>query len=72
MMRDNESPIMTVEECARYLRIARGHAYEMVREGKIPHLRLGRKILIPRQAVERLLEGAVATGGSAVRPQGTA
>ena len=52
---DENSPVMSVTECAAYLRIGRSHAYEMVKEGKIPSIRLGKKILIPRRRLEQLL-----------------
>ena len=63
-----ESPVMTVDEVAIYLRIARSHAYEMVREGRIPSLRLGRKILISRSVVDRLLQVADAQSESSDEP----
>ena len=47
----------TVEEAARALGISRGLAYEMVREGRLPALRLGqRRLIIPRAALEGLLD----------------
>jgi excisionase family DNA binding protein len=52
---------MTVEEAAVALGISRAFAYEAVTRNEIPHVRIGRRILIPRAALERLL-GA---GGSA-------
>ena len=47
----------TVEECARALGIGRATAYEGCKTGAIPSIRLGRRILVPRKALERLLEG---------------
>ncbi len=47
---------LTVEEAAHLLGISRGLAYEQVRLGKLPCLRFGRRVVIPRRAVERLLE----------------
>lgn len=47
---------LTVEEAATVLGISRGLAYEMVRLGKIPSIRLGRRLVIPQRALERLLE----------------
>ena len=49
--------ILTVEEAAGMLRISRGLAYEMVRTGRLPSIRLGRRLLVPRPALERMLEG---------------
>ena len=40
--------VLTVEEAAKALRISRGAAYEAVRTGEIPSVRLGRTIRIPR------------------------
>ena len=45
----------TVEEAAATLGVSRGLAYEMARTGQIPTLRLGRRILVPRDALLRLL-----------------
>lgn len=47
--------ILTVTECAKYLRIARGLAYDMVHQGRIPNIRMGKRILVPRAALERML-----------------
>ncbi len=49
--------VMTVTELGQYLRISRGAAYDLVRSGAVAHLRIGRTIRIPRQALERLLAG---------------
>lgn len=55
----NDWPVvMTVAECAAYLKIGRSHAYEMIKTGAIPSIRLGRKILISRQALSRMLDGS--------------
>ncbi len=47
--------VLTVEEAAGLLRISRGLAYEMVRTGRLPSIRLGRRLLVPRPALERML-----------------
>lgn len=46
---------MTVEEAARLLGISRSTAYECVRDGSLPSLRLRRRIVIPAAAVDKLL-----------------
>ena len=56
MENQDHTAVMTVEEAAEYLRIGRGHAYEMVREGRIPSLRMGKRILISRSALQLLLD----------------
>jgi excisionase family DNA binding protein len=54
---NGESAVLTVDEVAQVLRISRGHAFEMVRNGTIPSLKLGRRLLVTRAALERLLAG---------------
>jgi len=55
---------ITVEEAARLLGISRGLAYEMARIGKIPTIRFGRRLLVPRRALERLLGESVTAEGA--------
>jgi len=47
---------ITVSEAAHLLGISRGLAYEMARIGKLPTIRFGRRLLVPRWALYRLLE----------------
>ncbi|MBW3647415.1 MAG: helix-turn-helix domain-containing protein [Actinobacteria bacterium] len=48
---------LTVEEAARLLGVSRALAYELVRDGEIPSLRLRRRIVIPRRVIDALLRG---------------
>ena len=48
---------LTVGEVATLLRISRGACYEAVRMGQIPSLRFGRRIVIPKVALQLLLAG---------------
>ncbi len=48
---------ISVDEAAARLGISRGLAYESVHRGEIPSIRLGRKILVPRQRFEDWLAG---------------
>lgn len=50
-----ESLLLTVLEAARLLRISRNLAYELVAQGRLPHIRLGRRVLIPRRGLEAWL-----------------
>ena len=45
----------TVEEAGDLLGISRGNAYNLVRTGQIPALRMGRRLLVSRGALEDLL-----------------
>ena len=50
---------VTVPEAAKMLGISRNFAYQLVREGKLPSIRFGKRILIPKAALEKMLEGRV-------------
>jgi excisionase family DNA binding protein len=50
---------VTVEEAARLLGISRTLAYELVTRDELPHLRLGRRIVVSRRALELLVDGAL-------------
>ena len=50
-------PVLTVDEAAVYLRISRGLAFAAVRDGTLPSVRIGRRILVPRRQLEALLNG---------------
>ena len=50
---------LTVDEAAYLLNISRGLAYELVARGELPAIRLGRRIVIPRVAMEELLGTAI-------------
>lgn len=45
----------TVTETAEVLGISRSLAYELVRTGQLPHLRLGGRIVVPRVALQQLI-----------------
>jgi len=46
---------LTVEEAARALGISRTLAHEAARSGALPCIRIGRRLLVPREALDRLL-----------------
>jgi excisionase family DNA binding protein len=48
---------MTVDEAAAMLQISRGLAFEGVKRGEIPSVRIGRRILIPRSRLLELING---------------
>ena len=48
----------SVEEAGRLLGICRNSAYQLAAGGQLPTIRLGRRLLVPRAALDRLLEAA--------------
>lgn len=56
-MTDQTEAVLTIDEAARLLRLARNTAYAAAHRGEIPTVRIGRRLLVPRDALERMLEG---------------
>jgi excisionase family DNA binding protein len=51
--------VFTVFEVARILRLGKISVYQAIERGEIPYVRIGRRILIPRHALEQLLSGTL-------------
>lgn len=49
--------VLTIPEVARRLRISRNHTYLLAQQGRLPVLRLGRKLLVPLAQLEKMLAG---------------
>ena len=49
---------LTIPEVAELLGISRNFAYELVKRGEIPVIRFGKRILIPKVALENKLAEA--------------
>jgi excisionase family DNA binding protein len=45
----------TVEEASRLCGVSRGVGYEAARRGELPTIRLGRRLLVPKVALDRML-----------------
>ena len=52
--------VVTLNEAALILRISRGSAYEAAKRKEIPTIRIGRRLLVPCDALERMLSGNTA------------
>lgn len=55
----NDDPrlVLTVEEAGILLGLSRGSAYLAAQSGALPVLRVGRRLLVPKAALQRLLDG---------------
>jgi len=49
---------LTVQETIQVLRLGRNSVYEGIRRGDIPAIRIGRRLVIPKTGIERLLSNA--------------
>ena len=54
-MGDYKTKTYTVAEVCKVLGIGRAAAYEAVRTARIPSIRLGRRVVIPRAAIAKML-----------------
>lgn len=55
MTSKSERKTLSIAEAAKMLGIGRNQAYEAARRGEIPTIRIGRRMLVPAAAFERLL-----------------
>ena len=53
---DEKREFLKVPEVAEVLRIARSRAYELVAEGDIPSIKIGRSLRVSRTELDRWLE----------------
>lgn len=59
MTTTDERLTLTVEEAARLLGISRNSAFRAVQRGQLPSVRIGRRILIPRERLAALISAEV-------------
>ena len=55
-MEVEECLTVSVETAAKMLGISRGLAYEKAKTGELPSLRFGKRRVVPRRALERMLD----------------
>jgi excisionase family DNA binding protein len=55
-MRDRQT--YNVDEAAKLLGVGRNQAYEAAKTGQLPTIKIGKRILVPRAALERMLAKA--------------
>lgn len=54
----SERPVLSVEETRELLGLSRNSMYSAIARGEIPSIRVGRRLLIPKAALSRLLSEA--------------
>jgi len=54
---NKDKETLTVAQCAEELGISTNLAYSLIREGKLPVVRLGRRLVVPRKGLDALLAG---------------
>ena len=51
-----ERPVLSVNEVAKLLGLNRNSVYEAAKRGELPIIRLGRRVLISRAGLQRMLD----------------
>jgi excisionase family DNA binding protein len=54
--KSNEALVLTAREASNLLRISKTTVYELIRQGVIPSVRFGKRVLVPRAALIRKIE----------------
>ena len=54
-MSNTEQLTFSVSQTAKLLGVSRNGAYEAIARGQVPSIRIGRRLLVPRIALERML-----------------
>jgi len=55
----SEKNFLSIKEVAKFFGISYYTIFDKVREGKIKHIRIGRKVLIPKEEVLRISKEGV-------------
>ena len=56
-----EKLVYSIPECGEILGVSRAHIYKMAKEGRLPIIKLGRRLVVPRAALMRMLESVKPT-----------
>ena len=56
MMCESDRKTYKIEEAGRLLGVGRNQAYEAAKSGQIPTIKIGKRLLVPKAALDRLLE----------------
>ncbi|MDY0287411.1 MAG: helix-turn-helix domain-containing protein [Sphaerochaeta sp.] len=59
-----KSPVLTLQECSEYLKIAESTIYVLARSGRIPCQKVGRNWRFNKDALDRWLAGEISLPGS--------
>lgn len=58
---EGRTAFLTVSQFGDLMGVRRSRAHALVASGKVPVVRFGRRLFIPRRGVEQLIDNAIAT-----------
>lgn len=53
----NDRDVLTIAECAAIMRVSTQLCYQMARDGRLPAIKLGRRVMVSRAKLEKLING---------------
>lgn len=65
--RKHEREVLTVTEVAEILGLGRGTAYEAIRRGELPAIRVCSRLLVPQDALRAFMSGEMPTNHSSLQ-----
>jgi excisionase family DNA binding protein len=54
---------ISVKEAAQMLGISKSHAYDLIRQDQLPHVRLGRRVVVPYRELEEWVRRRIGGDG---------
>jgi len=64
-MENSQKYVLSVEDAGKRLGLSRPSAYQAVKRGELPVIRIGRRLLVPVAALDKMLESATPAGSKA-------
>jgi excisionase family DNA binding protein len=52
----DQSPLLTIDEAATFLRLSRGKTYQLAQSGELPTVRMGRSVRVRRDRLQAWLD----------------
>lgn len=70
MSKSNDAVRLTVDipETAQILGLSKNGTYDAIKRGDIPAIRIGRRIVVARATLDKIVAGELSLGGSSIRP----
>ena len=66
---DTERQTLKIGEAAKVLGISRNTAYDAAKSGELPTVKIGRRLLVPRAALQHMLDSATRVFSRVAEPR---